>query len=432
MATQNKPIWLYLFILVMLITVLFPMVRIKQAYFFPIRLDFFLIMPVLFLALVTSSGRFLLHCTKRKLYNIFFIIYIYVLSIYLSVIMIRGVSISIKDIFYPSVIMLVAIYFLFYDKILGKISIRSSIKMLKIIFFFELLVALFQTLNLFNINEALLVYFSSVSTGVSPVDYASFNVTQSVGYIRAIGTLGFPTFFAFFIYLIGRTLYTITNSRVYLIASLIGIFLAGGRTMLLVFVIFEMIIAVYFAFKKKRLINALSFDLMFFAVIVLLYLFPPFGFIKAVLGAYSEGLSAGMATDPSVTVRLEIYRWLFSNPERVLFGGMTAAEIYSPIINGEFGLMDSEIVITLAKFGLIGLMLHYVWIFYPLLKKFKSREDMLRYKEFYAFLAIIAIVMSLTNFSVTNLTLIPWLVLSILIVNKYFSERSMINSKIPL
>lgn len=267
---------------------------------------------------------------------------------------------------------------------------------------FEVMLQLLEVLNVGGFNSL-----------VAPLLRFWANQTNSQGFLRsaalaerAPGTFGSPTAAALVLYLVIRGAAVILRRRQFAYLSIVPIIIGGGRSALIIFLIWEIFVQSLLYWRRNFALAMLGLSLVSVGAIVLLafphllsglFLYRAFDVSAA---QFSEGFS--------VVNRLRSIEWALQHwPQFVSFGGITSRELASRM-SWQGSALDSELILRSLQFGFAGflcLLASNVWT-----GLFWKNQDSW-------FILFFAVISSLTNSMLTDFVLFPFVIIYCLCVN---------------
>jgi hypothetical protein len=231
----------------------------------------------------------------------------------------------------------------------------------------------------------------------------SFNAALLV---RAPGTFGAPTGAGLALYLVIRAAAIVLHRRRLIYLSIIPIFIAGARSALIIFVLWEVVAQLVFHWRRN-LALAMTGLFILFAGLMALMVFPRFATRFFLFSSFNVS-STQFAEGFSVVNRVRSVEWAFQHWQQfVTFGGITGAELANRISWQGSGV-DSELILRSLQFGFVGflcLVVSNVWIGF-----FHKNPD----SWFVLFFVVVA---SLTNSMLSEFVLFPFVIIYCLCIN---------------
>lgn len=221
----------------------------------------------------------------------------------------------------------------------------------------------YRVLKIYYYTNLVVVFISKIPLEITQgivglyYRYGMGNIVSSHKYIEIIqyrpgGLLLHPAWFGFMTYLLGRYFFLKEKKIFYLWLSLLFIVFSGAKGALFSFFVLES----FFYIKAHRsfLIRTFKiFPVAVFAGILMLIVYRTSPYFKNVINIIASDISAGQGWSfYSVTHRLQMFKWVFSD-WRCFFlgGGVSTASLKGTIY------IDSEFVMRTLQFGIAGYIL---------------------------------------------------------------------------
>lgn len=326
-----------------------------------------------------------------------FLAYIKGMSIYLLILLSLAVSVfismvfnhrlgHIQDYFEILKIMKYAIIMIFIAQNRSLLNINLA---LKISFF---LVMLFNTLhytNFLNFNTLIEKHYS----GEIQMNNFGVNSLGQPATKRMLGTLGNPNdnaiLFLFFIIYFFPTSISRFNEKLLFYTAVLGLFFCQSRTGFIAF---------FIVYSIAAFLNNYSFSHIIWNILIFGGLYG----IQILLGnLYLSSLATNIMEQNSVRGRLETWKMLFEMiKQKPLFGYAPYKEyFYANKIYAE-----SQYVLTTWRYGILGLLLFLLWMFYSFIISIRTR--MQRESQHLLLFLIVLLITSITNVPISNQTLL--------------------------
>ncbi|MEH7381368.1 hypothetical protein V7138_12975 [Bacillus sp. JJ1533] len=383
------------FIIGIIFIVLFPIIEI-------FNMPLLLILPIGFILFVIQQRKMLFPIKVNSLKSIIPIEYTVGLSLSAAYFIIHAVvlylfegNLSIKDLSYFTF----PLFYLFL--ILIFMYSKNNIEILKVYFYVNILIVL-AIFIVPSLSHFIKVYYELYAKG--PIASPSTAISAIIS--RPSGLLVHPSLLSFTIYLIGKYLSVKIPKYKYwfLGLSLITIVASSGRAALLILLFIE---GISFILKgksiKRKIVRAVSALIVVMGLFVALYFISPF--FNWWINLTLEDLYYGNGfRSHSIEHRLDMFGWLFDEQANVLnflFGGRLTMDTLSSL---GISYIDSEFVMRILQFGLVGYLLLAMpfFVFYYRARKLKHKPFM----AFGLFMIMFVFLGSLTTTIMTKMVLV--------------------------
>ena len=379
MFKQNSPIY-YLALIVFFFSIYFiGTIRIEGI---PVKADLFISLSFLLFFIITGMK------LKRNVIrmSILFSIFLLYFCLHLMFYNTQNKSLIFKDEIFMLLIIYAIITYVFLAEVTEKVDKVFIQKAINGFIIFSFVLAIAQSLNLLNINSILRSYYNFLSLNVSTGLVQVENIED-----RVFGTIGSKVTFALAIYLLARLTILLGSKKIYLLPTFCIILLSGARGVLGTFLLME---AVFLIYEQKLSIKRsiiLILSLAFFVWIAYL----AYENVKLFHNTLDRLTDGTIFEGRSFTYRHSMYGELFSSDATtIMFGGKSVSQFPRYV--------DSEYVMRIFQFGVIGFFLLYLPYFYFTLK----------YRNIYAtFLIVVLLIRSITSSGITNVTALPYILL---------------------
>lgn len=243
------------------------------------------------------------------------------------------------------------------------------------------------------IDELLLSYLSLLEG----------NVTSSAGYLESAftrpgGTIINPTWVGFAAYLFARYLTTYTDRYRYILIALATTLMSSGRMALITIISVEAVV-LFITLIQDRETQSLLRSLGKLGILGVCvsagFVFHPF--LRAYLDAFLAGDLSSRLMSYSITYRLEMFQWMFSEPAKMIRGGLVLAEAPRYI--------DSGMVMRTLQFGALGYVALKLPLFAFALRGIRSGDNRLLIMGI--IITSVAVLSSLTTTTASNMLFIP-------------------------
>ncbi|AEH36948.1 hypothetical protein [Halopiger xanaduensis] len=259
--------------------------------------------------------------------------------------------------------------------------------------YFQFIIVLLLYLHPPVIDELLLSYLSLLEGNVT-----SSAVYLGSAFTRPGGTIINPTWVGFAVYPFARYLTTYTGRYRYVLIALTTTLLSSGRMAMITIFSTEAMIFLITLIQNRdtqsisRLLGKLA---ILGACISAAFIFHPF--FRAYLDAFLAGDLSSRLMSYSITYRLEMYQWMFSEPAKMVRGGLVLAEAPQYI--------DSGMVMRTLQFGILGYVALKLPLFAFALRGVRSGDG--RLLKMGIVITSVAILSSLTTTTASNMLFIP-------------------------
>lgn len=358
--------------IIFLSLVIFPFIRLREGLYAGVD-DF--IMPFVILFVIYRRRDYL-----RYKYGLFLLIF----SAYiLFTIAINGRLWSLRD-YFEIYKMLKFLFLVLFARTLFEKYKKEFDIIVSISFVILLLMNLAHYFNLFGFNYYIEPYYATTEIHLSTFGLDSLG---NPAVRRMIGTLGNPNdnailFLFYFSYFLSRTVsFGINRNQIFMYLSFLCVVLTQSRTGfiagLTVYIVWSILTH---QSKKVSTINISCFIATFFIA----FTFSPLSL------DYYANTSPNLAKNNSVMGRIEMWEHLIGMiKHKPIFGyGPNKDYFYD---NGLYP--ESEYVLYLWRYGIVGLFLYIGWIFLPIYKKFKELKNGI----FYLLFAMVIGMNAITN-----------------------------------
>lgn len=368
----------------------------------PIRLDLIFELIILFYLIVFKKIYY-----KKTVQNLWIFLPFMIYFIFSCLFITK--DISIKDILFIIMPIYAALCYYILSYLSFKINLKFLNSLLKVFILINFIFVIFQYFNLFNTNAYLSSYYTYLSINNSTVDMTK--IIQQ----RASGLVGNPTFLTFLVYLIYKIKNIIKPEIKITILALLTMLFSGGRMVLLFTVIWEAFEYIHknltkFKNKKHLMHNICKVTLFIIGgliSIILIIRFVPFLYEQV----WQPIENASLFSAESYTWRGQMYKMLASQEiPTFIFGGKS----YLVLSKLQITAFDSEYVLRILQFGLLGLFFMYLPLIYFSVKN--------RFEIFSVFPLALCLTISITNFTITNYTFIFYIILYVILYNKYVTR----------
>lgn len=260
-------------------------------------------------------------------------------------------------------------------------------------------IMLAQLSDLFGLRSLLAGYWLWLASSAVGDVSQGLKLVAGEEAMRATGTFGIATLAGILCYVICRANYIATGKRRWLVYAIVGLLLTSHRTGLVIFAFFEFVVAQFFRVSLLRWAAlALSGIVGTVAFLALLTYLEVSGILPNPVGWAIELVflnpTGGLAGFYSYSYRLSMYQWAFSEPYKLLFGGLVLSDV------PDTGYIDSEFVMRSLQFGLFGYLCFQLLYWRP----FSLRRD-----ADALFLPVALVIMSLTQTVASNAYCVPFL-----------------------
>lgn len=391
----NQLFFLILFLLSMFIgSIRFP--------FGPVRLDLIAGIGILLFFLVKNR-------TVNKKILIKLLPFTFFIMYFLLHIVFNISSIQIRDLLYGIMPLYTMLIYYILSYLVQKLDERFLYKCFTFFIIISFIVLITQYTNILNLNVLLNPYYEFISKN-NAVDSKVSSFC-----IRPFGLTGNPTFLTFISYLMYKICLCIKKSKLISILTFLTMLISGGRMILFFAILWEPFEFIINMMRKvhntkillKRVFKIICFILLLIGLIIGCIYFIPF-LHQEIWNGIAEGW---FFQSYSYSYRAEMFNILKeANCLQILFGWLT----YNAILQMGITYVDSEYVMRILQFGIIGLTL----IYYPLLVFIKRNKFSLES----IFLLAICLTFAYSQFTITNYAFIFYITLYMAIINK-FSKR---------
>lgn len=278
---------------------------------------------------------------------------------------------------------------LFSQHVLEK-YFEQFIWVIKSIFIYLLVFNLLHYFSLFNFNEIVMPYFS-----VSEIHIATFGLDSfgNPAAKRMIGTMSNPNinavfflyFYSLFIVRYGKN--DDFKKHIWIYLSFLCVLLTQSRTAFVSLSVITLFWFIYAKYDYKRVLIQMG---AFVFVVFIAYLFNVYSLM------YYTNTNVNIMENSSIMGRFEVWQHLWQMIlQKPLFGhGPNKNYFYDNQLYAE-----SEYVLYLWRYGLIGLFLYFSWILMPI------KKSILKYREknaYYLLFVLVILINSLTNNPLSN------------------------------
>lgn len=372
--------------------------------FGPIRLDLIAGVGILLFCLIkykTINKKILI----KLLPFTFFLMY-FVFHIFLNI-----SSIKIRDILYGIMPLYTMLLYYILSYLVQRLDKQFLYKCFTFFIIINFIVLITQYTNIFNLNTLLNPYYEFISKN-NAVDSK-----VNAFFMRPFGLTGNPTFLTFISYLIYKMCLCVKKSKLNAILTFLTMLISGGRTILFFAILWEPFAFIVNRMHNvhnlkillKRVFKIMCFIVLFTGLIIGCIYFVPF-LHQQVWNGIVEGW---FFQSESYTYRAEMYSMLKkAGFLQILFGWLT----YDSIQRMGITYVDSEYVMRILQFGIVGLIL----IFYPLLV-FARRN---KFNLASIFLFAICLVFASSQFTITNYAFIFYITLYMAVIDKFSKRRN--------
>lgn len=280
---------------------------------------------------------------------------------------------------------------------------------LLVVAFLEVLLQLLQYLDIggFNSLVAPLMRFWASQT-----NSGAFLLPGALAE-RAPGTFGAPTAAGLILYLIIRGAAIVLRRRWMVYLGIIPIVIGGARDALVIFVVWEMFVQFFYHLRRNFAVAAMGF-LLLCAGMTIFFIFPNLFAELFIFKSFTVSQSQ-FVEGFSVVNRIRSIEWAIQHWQEFLtFGGITSAEMTARITWQGSGV-DSELILRSMQFGFMGflcLLAANVWV-----GLFWKNPDSW-------FILFFALVSSLTNSTLSNFVLFPFVIIYSLCVGLNQTQRA--------
>ncbi|WP_338373782.1 hypothetical protein [Marivirga tractuosa] len=306
-----------------------------------------------------------------------------------------------KDIFF----LFIPVYILFSFYTLNhlfKSYRRLLIKHLKIFLFINFIAVMFQYFDVLSTNQIFENLYKSLSISVSGADSLHYKYLM----MRPIGIIGNPIKLAFIIFIVGESIFRVEKKFYVKVITYLIILVSGARMVLIASLLYEVTKFFHSRYITKSQLIFISVS-PFILVIASLVAYEYIEFFQYTIDKIING---EIGSTHSFSHRFMKYTDLFNlDFPKLLFGG------YSIYYFKQY--VDSEIVMRIYQFGIIGLTLWYLPFVWLIIKnKFTLNA-----------LAVIVFLFlnTITSFVFTNLLYIPFVLLFIITTQYKNNENSL-------
>lgn len=338
-----------------------------------------------------------------KKYLIFLIIFI---AYILLCLFINFSNQSLSDFFEVYKLGKYAILFLFFGSLFEKnpkILDKTICIFLPLLLVFNLL----HYFNIFGFNEAIEPFYAY---NLEHLTYFGYDSLGNPGTKRMIGTAGNPNvngvLFLFFTAYFLSKLDTkkINKYSILLALSIIGLILCQSRTSLVAAIV---ILILNFLLKKHTLKNISLIAIIIGAAVLTAIIFSNLSL------DYYANTHIKPQDNNSLRGRFEVWQYLFEMvKEKPVFGyGPYKQYFYQNEIYSE-----SEYILYLWRYGIIGLLMYITWIIIPLWKNLKAAAE----NRFYILIAVAIMITAITNNPLTNQMILPLFAIA---TSQFYSEQ---------
>ncbi|NHC18903.1 hypothetical protein, partial [Bacillus sp. MM2020_4] len=268
---------------------------------------------------------------------------------------------------------------------------------------FELILGIFQRINLFGIKTWSIFEFIAANTASYYVDFNSD---------RVFGTIGNPVWFNFVMYGVCKLLHINTKKTIWMIFGFSFIILGFSRNIALFAILFE-VLAVFFPIKSlKQLIDNVR-KFLFISIPLL-----TIGVLVILSNEYTSRIIMSIFNSPnsdySVSYRISMVNWLIESLNNPLFGDIWDNNLPQYI--------DMGYILTIKKFGIVGGGLQYIIFLLPIIF-YRSFKD-INQRISYIFISLFCLTSELTTVVVLNSVFIGHILLWVLLVETMRINRS--------
>lgn len=347
---------------------------------------------------------FILWIINRKIvskrYFIFLIIFI---AYILFCLFINFSNQSLSDFFEVYKFGKYAILFLFFSSLFEK-NPEILDKTICIILPFLLIFNLFHYFNIFGFNETIEPFYAY---NLEHLIYFGYDTLGNPSAKRMIGTAGNPNIngvlFLFFTAYFLSKLDTkkINKYSILLALSIIGLILCQSRTSLIAGIV---ILILNFLLKKHTLKNILFNTIIIGTAVLTAIILSNLSLDFHIFGNSSLDYYANTHIKPqdnnSLRGRFEVWQYLFEMvKEKPIFGyGPYKQYFYQNDIYSE-----SEYMLYLWRYGIIGLLMYITWLILPLWKNLKAAKE----NRFYFLVMISIMITAITNNPLSSQMILP-------------------------
>lgn len=383
---NKTELYTILFLIFFLITTLIGSLRLGDV---PVKFDF-IYTSIIILPLIYYSKKLKKSDLWQVLVFLPFIIYFFLQKTFLGI-----SSENIKEIIFFLFILYAIFTYMFLTIIIEKVNPALIRKIINVFLIFSLILLFIQLFNLFYLNDLLKPYYDFLTAN----NYGSLDRTRSLAK-RPFGTIGNPTKFAFIFYLLCMLSIRLgSSSRLYKTIAFLGLAISGGRMMIIFFFLGELFFKLTKQLSVKFVLNLIKTLFILFLILVICYF--SFPYLQYNIDLIISGDMFEKAR--SITHRKEMYiNLLKSGSSIILFGGVPYDKFPSAV--------DSEYVMRIMQYGLIGFFFIYLPYFFFAVKHNKD--------VFAGLLIFCCLFNSITAFTVTNFISLSFIILFMVVINK--------------
>lgn len=368
----------------------------------PIRLDFIFSLFILFYIFIqkkTFSKRILTRLLPFTFFILYFLFYVFFI----------GESVQIRDVLYVIIPIYTIITYFVLSFILQKLNNKIIYKYIVFFIVVNFIVLLAQYTNIFNTNAIFKPYYELISLN---------NATSSkveILAVRPFGLTGNPTYLTFIVYLLCKMSRHIKKSKLILLLSAITMLLSCSRMVLLFAILwepFEFIVRKIKRIKNPEVLLKSIFTIISFIILIAGFALACIYFIPLLHQEIWNGFVEGWYFQSySYTYREEMFDIIGKlGPQAILFGGKT----YNTFKTMGIDYFDSEYVMRILQFGIIGVTM----IYYPLFSYTKRHK----YNLCSMFILAICLSFAITQFTITNYAFIFYIIFYMAFMDKIQKE----------
>jgi len=376
----------------------FPLIKINNALF--IGFEEFII-PLLILRLLFSKAYF---------YNKY-IVLIGIFSFYIFLtIAINGRLTSLRDYFeiYKLFKYVAVVYFCIYVFKKGFSSLHLIVNVILVI---VVLLNFAHYFDIFGFNQIIEPYYA---VNAMQLEFFGLDSLGNPAVRRMLGTMGNPNnnallFLFFFAYYLSRKKERLIGiNKIFLYISFFCILLTQSRTGFLSVIV----IYIFWAVITKHSIKYIGVDILIFAasfIFAIMFDALALNYFSNTIDTIALDGTEGLYKNRSIMGRMEVWEHLMGMiKHKLVFGhGPNKDYFYE---NGLYA--ESEYVLYLWRYGILGIILYFGWVLFPLFKNF----NILKVNSFFGLSVLIILVNAIGNCPLTN----PRILLLFAIVTAYW------------
>ena len=306
---------------------------------------------------------------------------------------------SLKDLAFVAYPALILIQALVLDKVFCDTN-KDITKLLKIFIWVQVLFCILQASNFLGTNKSL----SGVYEYWQLANFQKKGLWEIAS--RNFGTIGSPIYLSVVSYLFAKIIQKRTGTNLYIIIALLLTFMAGARLPLIAILLIEMYDKLTNRKISKR--NRALFLIAATTLTILAINFVPF--INSFFNSYIAG-NEDITKNYSFTYREDMLELLKNNGDKVLLGGYGISNFPSYV--------DNEYILRLLQFGVINYGLILSQYFYMYKKASKETQN----KKILREMAVFILTCMLTSNILTNIYMMQFILLSILLINESSQEK---------